>query len=73
MSRTTSRAELRRERRGSRVLVEIALAVVVLISVLPIAWTVLLAFLPNRAIVSSNWQFPFWLGNFERCWEMTPS
>jgi len=46
-------------------LVEGLLAAVLLVAILPIAWTVLLAFLPNRAIVSSTWQFPFWLGNFE--------
>lgn len=51
--------------RRNRLLVEISLAVILLITVIPILWTVLLAFLPNRAIVSSSWQFPFWLGNFE--------
>lgn len=46
-------------------LIEAALILAILIIALPIAWTLLLAFLPNRAIVSSSWQFPFWLGNFQ--------
>lgn len=62
--RSARGASARAGRRGSGLLVELALALVVLVGVLPIAWTVLLAFLPNRAIVSSSWQFPFWLGNF---------
>lgn len=51
--------------RKRRVWVEVCLAIVLIVTVIPIAWTTLLAFLPNRAIVSSQWQFPFWLGNFE--------
>lgn len=46
--------------------VEIALVVVMVVTVVPIVWTLVLAFLPNRAIVSSGWDFPFWLGNFEK-------
>ncbi|QAV70947.1 carbohydrate ABC transporter permease [Salinibacterium sp. UTAS2018] len=46
--------------------VEITLGFVLVLSIIPIAFTTLLAFLPNRAIVSSSWDFPFWLGNFER-------
>lgn len=44
--------------------VELAVAGVLLVTLLPIAFTVLLAFLPNRNIVDSNWAFDFWLGNF---------
>lgn len=43
---------------------EILLGILVIGGLLPIIWALLLAFLPNRAIVSSAWQFPFWLGNF---------
>lgn len=48
-----------------RVWVEVALGLVLVLTIIPIVWTTLLAFLPNRAIVSSEWQWPFWLGNFE--------
>jgi ABC-type glycerol-3-phosphate transport system permease component len=51
-------------RRRGPLVVEISLVVVVIAALLPILWTTLLAFLPNRAIVSSGWQFPFWIGNF---------
>lgn len=64
MSTSTPPRAAPRARRRSSPVVEAALAVVVLVCVVPIAWTVLLAFLPNRAIISSAWQFPFWLGNF---------
>lgn len=45
--------------------VEIALGLVMIVVVVPVVWTALLAFLPNRAIVSRGWEFPFWLGNFK--------
>jgi multiple sugar transport system permease protein len=51
-------------RRRANPLVELALAAAVLVTFIPIAWTVLLGFLPNRAIVSRSWDFPFWVGNF---------
>lgn len=54
----------RAEKRRGSALVDALLLVVVIVGALPIAWTVLMAFLPNRAIVSSKWDFPFWLGNF---------
>jgi ABC-type glycerol-3-phosphate transport system permease component len=50
----------------ANVLVEIALIIGILLVVVPIVWTLLLAFLPNVAIISSSWQFPFWIGNFEQ-------
>lgn len=57
-------------RHGSgRIIVEIALVVVMIIVVIPIAWMVLLSFLPNRAIVSHEWIFPFWIGNFQAVFE----
>lgn len=46
------------------IVVEILLVAVLIAVVAPIAWATLLAFLPNRAIVSSSWEFPFWVGNF---------
>lgn len=46
--------------------VEIVVAVALVIAVLPVLWTLMLAFMPNRAIISSGWQFDFWLGNFEK-------
>jgi multiple sugar transport system permease protein len=51
-------------RRRASVLTESALAAAMLVTLVPIAWTVLLAFLPNRAIVNRSWDFPFWTGNF---------
>lgn len=51
-------------RRRSHLPVEIALVITMLAVIIPIAWTTMLGFLPNRAIVSSDWQFPFWLGNY---------
>jgi multiple sugar transport system permease protein len=53
----------RAPRRGP-LAVEITLGVLAFIAIIPILWTLLLAFLPNRAIVSRSWDFPFWLGNF---------
>ena len=51
-------------RRRASVLTESALAAAMLITLVPIAWTVLLAFLPNRAIVNRSGDFPLWIGNF---------
>jgi len=55
--------------RRPALLVELLLAGAILVVVIPVAWMILLAFLPNRAIVSSKWQFPFWVGNFTRVFE----
>jgi ABC-type glycerol-3-phosphate transport system permease component len=60
MSRSSTATHTRRR----NIFVEAALVLTMLAVVVPIAWTTLLAFLPNRAIVSSKWQFPFWLGNY---------
>lgn len=49
--------------------VELALVIIMLIVIVPIAWAILLAFLPNRAITSRSWEFPFWLGNFRIIFE----
>lgn len=48
------------------VVIEVVLLLVSIVTLIPVLWTLVLAFLPNRAIVSSKWDFPFWLGNFTR-------
>lgn len=53
-----------RSRRRANPGVEIALVLAALVTVVPIGWTLFQAFLPNRAIVSRSWEFPFWFGNF---------
>ncbi|MDN3311610.1 carbohydrate ABC transporter permease [Microbacterium oryzae] len=58
---------VRKRRRGDRKVnlgVELVLLVAAVITIVPIAWTLLQAFLPNRAIVNRTWDFPVWLGNF---------
>lgn len=50
----------------TRLWVEFVLLIVMIITVVPIAWLIISAFLPNRAIVNSRWDFPFWLGNFAK-------
>ncbi|WP_020075865.1 carbohydrate ABC transporter permease [Cryocola sp. 340MFSha3.1] len=60
---------MRTDTRRRSILVEVLLILGVLIVILPIAWTMLLAFLPNRAIVSSKWEFPFWIGNYTQVFE----
>ncbi|GAB3616160.1 carbohydrate ABC transporter permease [Okibacterium endophyticum] len=46
-------------------LAELAVVAALILTVLPIVWLLLLAFLPNRAIVQPLFVFDFWLGNFE--------
>lgn len=50
--------------RRPNIVVEVLLVAVLIGVIAPIVWATLLAFLPNRAIVSSSWQFPFWVGNY---------
>ncbi|MGO1959347.1 MAG: carbohydrate ABC transporter permease [Canibacter sp.] len=50
----------------SKLLVELLLLLLTVVTLVPVFWTIVLAFLPNRAIVSSKWDFPFWFGNFTR-------
>ena len=45
-------------------LLELSILFVVVITLLPIVWTVILAFLPNKSIINSSFDFSFWLGNF---------
>lgn len=54
------------QRNGKRIHLgtEVALALVVCITVIPIAWATWLAFQPNRAILNPAWDFSTWLGNF---------
>ncbi len=52
------------DKRHANVVVEIALALILAVTLIPVAWTAFQAFLPNRAIVSRSWDLPFWLGNF---------
>lgn len=54
-----------KRRRRFNPLVESLVAVGLIVTLIPIIWSLVLAFMPNRAIVSSGWQFDFWLGNFE--------
>lgn len=58
------RSRTRSAPRRGPLAVEIALGALAVVAIVPILWTLMLAFLPNRAIVSSSWDFPFWLGNF---------
>lgn len=62
----TALTRTRLEGPRANLLVEVLVALALIVTVIPIAWTLLLAFLPNRAIVASDWQFDFWLGNFTR-------
>lgn len=43
---------------------ELGIFIIILITLIPIIWIVILAFLPNRSIIGSNFDFSFWLGNF---------
>ena len=52
-----------RGRRGANLLVETVLAVLVLVTILPIVWLVVLAFQPVRNIITPGWSFSFSLGN----------
>jgi ABC-type glycerol-3-phosphate transport system permease component len=52
---------------GRRVsaLVEIPLAVMVLLTLLPILWMLVLSVQPGRNIINPGWEFSVWLGNFQ--------
>jgi multiple sugar transport system permease protein len=52
---------------GRRVnaLVEIPLAVMVLLTLLPILWMLVLSVQPGRNIINPEWDFSVWLGNFQ--------
>lgn len=52
--------------RRARLGIETILGAVLVVSMIPIAWTLFLSFVPNRDIVSSGWDFTLWVGNYER-------
>lgn len=43
---------------------ELSILVAIVITLIPIIWIVILAFLPNRSIINTDFDFSFWLGNF---------
>ena len=43
---------------------ELSILVAIVITLIPIIWIMILAFLPNRSIINTDFDFSFWLGNF---------
>jgi len=43
---------------------ETCILLALVITVTPIVWTVILAFMPNKSIINSSFEFSFWLENF---------
>ena len=43
---------------------ELSIFLAIVITLIPIVWIVILAFLPNKSIINSDFDFSFWLGNF---------
>ena len=43
---------------------ELSILIAIVITLIPIIWIVILAFLPNRSIINTDFDFSFWLGNF---------
>jgi ABC-type glycerol-3-phosphate transport system permease component len=56
---------MRTDRKRISVGTELLLLVAILMVTLPLAWTMFLAFQPNRSIVRRNWDIDLWLGNFQ--------
>jgi multiple sugar transport system permease protein len=52
------------KKRKSNLLLELTLLVAVVVTLIPIVWTVILAFMPNKAIINSGFEFNFSLDNF---------
>ena len=52
------------QKKKANVLLELTLLLAVLITLIPIVWTVILAFLPNKSIIVSTFDFSFSLDNF---------
>jgi multiple sugar transport system permease protein len=46
------------------VLLELSILIAIVATLIPIIWIVILAFLPNKSIINSSFDFSFWLGNF---------
>ncbi len=51
-------------KRKSNLVLELTLLLAVLMTLIPIIWTVILAFMPNKAIINSAFEFTFSLENF---------
>ena len=43
---------------------ELSIVIAIVITLIPIVWTVILAFLHNKSIINTSFDFSFWLGNF---------
>jgi multiple sugar transport system permease protein len=52
------------KKKRANLLLEMTLLMAVLITLIPIVWTVILAFLPNKSIIDSSFDFSFSLENF---------
>ena len=52
-------------------LLELTLLLAIVITLIPIVWTVILAFLPNKSIIDSSFDFSFSLANFRTLLEPT--
>ncbi len=52
------------KKRKSNLVLELTLLLAVLMTLIPIIWTVILAFMPNKAIINSAFEFTFSLENF---------
>jgi multiple sugar transport system permease protein len=52
------------QKKKANVLLELTLLLAVVITLIPIVWTVILAFLPNKSIINSGFDFVFSLDNF---------
>lgn len=53
------------KKRKINILLELSLLLAVLITLIPIVWTVILAFLPNKSIIDSKFDFSFSFANFK--------
>lgn len=52
------------KKKKANFLLELTLLFVVLLTLIPIVWTIILAFLPNKSIIDSSFDFSFSLDNF---------
>ena len=56
--------EKRVQKSKVNVTLELAIFVTIVITLIPIIWIAILAFLPNKSIIGTSFDFSFWLGNF---------
>ena len=56
--------EKRVQKSKVNVTLELAIFVTIVVTLIPIVWIAILAFLPNKSIIGSSFDFSFWLGNF---------